>query len=185
MKSISKKMRQWILGSALVITAVLIWWVYVYSPLKDQREELAVDVSQVSQERDRLAQRLKRLSNKKQSQQEIQETLDRLSRLVVSGNSLEEVSAETHLWVQTFLGSHNLSLKAYKGLPPSKWRDYPLSRIEFQLRATTQGLSDLLENLEKIEKAIRIEKLGVNFRRGKENDLRISLHLSTLFVEGF
>ena len=38
--------------------------------------------------------------------------------------------------------------------------------------------------VEKMEKAVRIEKLSVNYRRSKENDLRVTLNLGTLFVEG-
>jgi len=59
-----------------------------------------------------------------------------------------------------------------------------LSRVEFQLGANIRGLSDLLDDLEKMEKAVRIEKLSVNYRRSKENDLRVSLNLGTLIVEG-
>ena len=57
--------------------------------------------------------------------------------------------------------------------------------MEFRLSANTQGLSDLLENLENMAKAVRIERLEVNYRRSKEHDLHVYLRLGTLFVEGF
>ena len=114
---------------------------------------------------------------KKQDHRKMEETLAQFAGLVVPGNSPEEVSAHTQLWVQEFLENQGISLKAYKGLSPSKWRDYPLSRVQFQLGATIQGLSDLLESLENMEKAVRIEKLGVNYRRSRENDLLVSLDL--------
>ncbi len=184
MKPITKKMRQWFLGSALIITSVLVWWASVYSDLQDNREILAADVSQFSHERDRLKQKVKELSGNKRNHREMEETLARFSGLLVQGNSIEAVSAQTQLWVQEFLAKYDLSLKTYKGLSPSKWKDYPLSRVQFQLGTNTQGLSDLLENLETLGKAVRIEKLGVNYRRSRENDLRVSLHLGTLYVEG-
>jgi hypothetical protein len=184
MKPINNKMRLWILGGILVVISVLVWQVHIWSPLQDQKDALEVELSVVSQERDRLAQRLERLSDTEENQRKMEETLDQFTGLVVQGNSPEEISAHTQLWVQEFLEKQGISLKAYKGLSPSRWRDYPLSRVQFQLGATTQGLSDLLENLENMEKAIRIEKLSVNYRRSRENDLLVSLNLSTLFVEG-
>ncbi len=163
----------------------LVWWFNIYSPLRDKRYELAEDISFASHERDRLVQKLERLSDKKQNKQKILESHARLSSLVLQGSSMEQISAQVHAWLQEFLENHHhLSLKTYKELPPSKWRSYPISRLEFNMNATTQGLSDLLENLERIEKALRIEKLGVSYRRSKEHDLRISLQLGVLFVEG-
>jgi hypothetical protein len=52
------------------------------------------------------------------------------------------------------------------------------------INATTQGLADLLERLEYLEKAISIEKFSVDYRKSKEMDLRVSLELGALFVEG-
>jgi len=177
-------MRQWFLCSALILTPVLVWWVLLYSPLKDQRDELKAALSKDSQESALLKQRLKKLSEKKQGHPQTQETLAGISRFVVPGNSLAEGSAHTQQWIQEFLQNYDLSLQSYKGLSPSKWQEYPLSRVEFQLGANIRGLSDLLEDLEKMEKAVRIEKLSVNYRRSKENDLRVSLNLGTLIVEG-
>jgi hypothetical protein len=184
MKPISKKMHQWVLFSALILAPVLVWWVILYSPLQAQRDELEAAVSKDSQESVLLQQRLQKLSKKKQSHQETQATLAGISRLVIQGNSLAEVSAHTQQWVQAFLQNYALSLNSYKGLSPSNWQEYPLSRVEFQLGANIRGLSDLLEDLEKMKKAVRIEKLSVNYRRSKGNDLRVSLNLGTLFVEG-
>jgi len=181
MKPISKKMHQWVLFSALILAHVLIWWVFFYSPLQEQRDELKAAISKDSQENVLLQQRLQKLSKKEQDRQK---TPAGISRLVVPGNSLAEVSTHTQQWVQAFLQNYDLSLNSYKGLSPSNWQEYPLSRVEFQLDANIRGLSDLLEDLEKMKKAVRIEKLSVNYRRGKENDLRVSLNLGTLFVEG-
>ena len=184
MKPINKRVRQWFLCSALILAPVLVWWVILYSPLQTQRDKLEAAVSKDSQENVLLKQRLKKLFKKKQDHQEIQATLAGISRLAVPGNSPAEVSAHIQQWVQEFLQNYGVSLKSYKGLTPSNWQEYPLSRVEFQLGANIRGLSDLLEILEKMEKAVRIEKLSVNYRHSKENDLRVSLNLGTLIVEG-
>lgn len=181
---INKKMRQWFLGVTLILVCLIVWWKLVYSPWQEKRDYLAGQVDMKTQERDRLAQRLEKLSDSKKGHGTVLETHTRFTELVVRGNSPDEVSAQTQLWVQEFLESRALSLKAYKSLPPGNWREYPLGRVQFQLGATTQGLSELLEMLEHMEKAVRIEKLGVNYRRSKDYDLRVSLQLGTLFVEG-
>lgn len=176
-------MRQWILGVALVILFVFVWWDQVYSPLRAEQAELAVDLFQGDQERDRLRQRIERLFHTPQNQKKMEETMASLQRFVVPGNSLEDISANIQIWVQKFLESHDLSLLTYRGLPSSKWREYSVSRVRFQLNASTQGFSDLLERLENMEKAIRIESLGVEYRRSREKDLRVSLDLGA--VAGF
>jgi len=184
MKPIDKKVRHWLLGSALILISCLVWWTYLLSPLQDQRNELALDVSKAEQESDRLKLRMQKLSEKKQVSRESEAMLSQYAAVVGPGKSLEEVSSHTQQWVQEFLKNYDLSLKSYKGLSPSMWQDYALSQIEFQLEANIQGLSDLLEDLEKIEQAVRIEKLSVNYRHSRENDLRVTLRLGTLFVEG-
>ena len=168
----------------MIIACVLLWWLHVYSPLQDQRDELTAGLSQASQERDRLTQRLKRLTDTEKNPKKMKEILARVHGLVGQGNSLEEISAHTQLWVQGFMENHDITLKAYNGISPSKWRDYPISRVQFQMDATTQGLSDLLESLENMEQAVRIEKLAVDYRRSRESGLYVSLDLGTLFVEG-
>ena len=150
----------------------------------EQRDELEVGVSKKSQTYDLLNQRLGRLSEKRQDDQNVEASVAKFSKLIIPGNSLEEVSARTQHWFQEYLKDYDLTIKSYKGLSPSKWQEYPLDRIEFQLTASTQGLSDLLEDLEKMEKAVRIEKLSVNYRRSREKDLHVSFRLGTLFVEG-
>ena len=184
MKTINKKTRHWVLGSALIIFACLVWWTYLFSPLQDQRNELSVDVSKSEQERDRLKLRMQKLSEKKQVSRESEAMLSRYATVVGPGKSLEEVTSHTQQWAQEFLKNYDLSLKSYKGLSPSTWQDYTVSQIEFQLEASIQGLSDLLEDLEEIEQTVKIEKLRVNYRRSRENDLRVTLRLGTLFVEG-
>ena len=184
MMLIDKSTRRLLIGGALALTTLLIWWVYIYSPLQDRRDELTEEAAQLSQEHERLTQRLEKLSDTEQNKQEIQNTLSRLSDLTLQGKGLEEFSAHTQLWVQEFLENHDLSLNAYKSLSPSRWRDYPLGCVQFQLSTTTQGLSDLLENLEKVEKAFRIEELRTSYKRSKEHGLRVTLHLGALFVEG-
>lgn len=184
MKPIHKKTRHWILGSVLILVACLVWWSYLFSPLLDQRNDLSIDVSKAEQEIDRLKLRIQKLSKEKQVDGESEAMLSRFTAVMGPGTSLEEVSSHTQQWVQEFLKSYDVSLKSYKGLSPSMWRDYSMSQIEFQLEASIQGLSDLLEDLEKIERAVRIEKLSVNYRRSRENDLRVTLRLGTLFVEG-
>jgi hypothetical protein len=169
---------------ALILVIVLVWWGLFYSPLQDERGNLEVAVLKVSQKNVRLEQRWKKLSKMQPDPRKAQKTQIGIPRLLVPGNNLKEVSVHTQEWFQEFLRSYDLSLKSYKELPPSMWGRYPLSRVQFQLDTNIRGLSDLLEDLENMELAVRIEDLSVSYRRNKEKDLRVSLNLGTLFVEG-
>ena len=184
MKTINKKKRYWFLGGALVLTVVLVWWAQAYCPLRDQRDEKAVELSKLIQERDRLKQRRDKLSGAGENHRRTNEVLAQVREWVVPGKDPEEVSAYTQLWIQEFIQGHDLSLSTYRGLYPSKWEDYTLCRVQFQINATIQGLSDLLESLENMGKAITIQKLRVDYRRSREMDLHVSLELGALFMEG-
>ncbi len=169
---------------ALVLLCVFVWWDQIYSPLRAEQAELTARLFQGVQERDHVRQRFERLLVTPRNSREMEEKMSSLRRLLVPGNSLEEASANMQLWVQKYLESHDLTLRTYQGLAPSKWREYPVSRVRFQLNASTQGFSDLLESLETMEQAVRIEGLGVEYRRSREKDLDVSLDLGAVFVEG-
>ena len=56
--------------------------------------------------------------------------------------------------------------------------------MELQIETGMQGVSDLLEYLEKLNKVIRVERFSVSYRRKKDADLQISLQIATLQMEG-
>ena len=99
-------------------------------------------------------------------------------------DSVEEISAGTQSILQQFLDKNTIPIKAYKDLPASKWREHPISRVELQIETGMQGVSDLLEYLEKLNKVIRVERFSVSYRRKKDADLQISLQIATLQMEG-
>lgn len=184
MRTISRKMRGWIVGAVLVLACLLVWWVRIYSPMRDQLQDMSLDQKRASDKRDLLTEKLKKLSQDEKNPQKTQEELARYANLVVDGQSVEEINASTQARVQAFLESHEIPLRAYKELTPSKWKEYAEGRVEFTLSTTTQGLSDLLAFLEKLDKVIRIERLTVSQRRIRGgSELNVSLQLGTLFVE--
>ena len=108
----------------------------------------------------------------------------RFDALKIDGKTLEELSAGTQSILQQFLDKNTIPIKAYKDLPASKWREHPISRVELQIETGMQGVSDLLEYLEKLNKVIRVERFSVSYRRKKDADLQISLQIATLQMEG-
>ncbi len=184
MNLISKEKRYWLLGGASAVVLVMVWWAQVYSPAKEQRDELAVEHYKVKQERERLELRKEQLSAEAQAPAENQQSDDTPSSLLVPGQDPEEICGHLQMWLQEFTADHDMSVTNYRALTPTRWRDYSLCGVEFQMNGSMQGLSDLLESLDRMKQAIRIERLNVDYRRSREKSLRISLELGALFVEG-
>jgi len=85
--------------------------------------------------------------------------------------------------LQQFMEQKGLAIKTYKELPPGKWQEYPVGRIEVQFETNMQGLSDTLEYFESLNRLVRIERLTINYRRTKQSDLLISMQIGILLLE--
>ncbi|MEA3241797.1 MAG: GspMb/PilO family protein [Pseudomonadota bacterium] len=183
MKRISKRSRQWLLGLVLILTALCIWWVYDYEP---RRSQLAFTEDALRQERERhemLTSRLQRFSADDKKQQSQNQQLEALSARIVPGKSIEEVNAQAQIELQKFLDDHEISLTSYRAMAPGKWRDYKLAKMRFSLNITTREFSRVLEYLEKLDKAVRVTGMNIRYRKRKTGLLRITLELSSLFME--
>ena len=179
-----KRKRILTFGVAGLICGVLIWWAQIYDPLQEQQRDLATELERLTQERFQSIEKIKKLSEFVETQKTIENDLARFDALKIDGKTPEELSASTQAIFQQFLDKHTIPIKTYKDLPVSKWREHPISRIEIQIETRMQGISDILEYLETLDKVIRIERLTVSYRRMKENDLQISLQIATLQMDG-
>ncbi len=179
-----KRKRRLIFGVAGVICGMLVWWAQIYDPLKEQKTDLSTELERLTQERDQSIEKLKKLTEYVETHKGAENALARFDALKVDGKTLEELSASTQAVLQQFLDKHAIPIKVYKDLPPSKWREHPISKIELQIETRMQGIADLLEFLETLNKVIRIERFTVSYRRMKDTDLQISLQIATLQMEG-
>jgi len=183
MKRLNKRARQWLLGLVLIMMALLIWWVYDYEP---QRSQLAFTRDAVRQARERqemLHNRLQRFSADDEKQQLQNKQLETLSAKVVSGKSIEEVNAQVQTQLQKFLDDHDISLSSYQAMAPGKWRDYKLGKMQFRLSTTTRKFSQVLDYLEKLDKAVCVTGMNVRYQKRRKGLLNVTLEISTLFME--
>lgn len=171
-------------GMAAVACGLLIWWAQVLDPLREKQNDLSSDFKKLTLDRDQSVEKLKKLKEFIGSHKAAENDLARFDALKIDGRTLEELAASTQAILQQFLEKHSIPIKAYKDLPASKWREHPVSTIEVQIDTNMQGLSDLLEFLETMNKAVRIERLTIAYRRMKETDLLVSLQITTLQMEG-
>ena len=183
MRTVTKKTRQLLKGSAVIFAVLVCWWVFVYSPLRARVNEQTIVLNGIHDEQERLIQKYKRLSASANDSAGIQSGLHRISNLLAEGQSVEEINAATQVFVQEFLAAHETPILAYKEISPSKWRKYTLGRVQIELNATTQGISELLNFLENLDKLIRIEHLSIISTRRGEDNLRVSLGLGTLLLK--
>jgi hypothetical protein len=179
-----KRKRRLIFGVAAVICGMLIWWAQIFDPLHEQKNDLFTELERLTQERDQSIEKLNKLTEFVETQKDVENELSQFDVLKIDGKTLEELGASTQAILQQFLDKHAIPIKAYKDLPASKWREHPISRIELQIETGMQGISDLLEYLETLNKVIRVERFTVSYRRKKDSDLQASLQIATLQMEG-
>lgn len=179
-----KRKRHVIMGAVGVICGILVCWAQIVDPLQEQKAELSAELEKLTQERNQLTEKLKKVAEFIASHQSVEREMTRFDALKIDGKTLEELSAGTQLILQQFLDKNTIPIKAYKDLPASKWREHPISRVELQVETGMQGVSDLLEYLETLNKVIRVERFTVSYRRKKDSDLQISLQIATLQMEG-
>ncbi len=183
MKRISRRSRQWLLGGILIMTALLVWWVYDYDPQLSQLTFTRDALRQAREHHEMLNNRLRRFSADERKQQSQNKQLEALSARIIPGKSTEEVNAQIQTELQKFLDDHDISLSSYQAMAPGKWRDYKLGKMQFRLKTTTRKLSQVLAYLEKLDKAVSISSLNIRFQNRKTGLLNINLELSTLFME--
>jgi hypothetical protein len=179
-----KRKRHVIMGAMGVVCGILVCWAQICDPLLEQRSELSAEQEKLTLERSQLTEKLKKAAEFIESHKTVEKDMSRFDALKIDGKTLEELNAGTQLILQQFLDKNAIPIKAYKDLPASKWREHPISRVELQVETGMQGVSDLLEYLENLNKVIRVERFTVSYRRKKDSDLQISLQIATLQMEG-
>lgn len=183
MKRLNKRTRQWLLGLALMATALLIWWVYDYNPQLGRLTFARDAVQQAQERREMLKNRLQRFLVNEKEQRAQNRQLEALSTKVIPGKSIEEVNAQVQTDLQKFLDDHDISLSSYQAMAPGKWRDYKLGKMQFRLSTTTRKFSQVLEYLENLDTAVAVTGMNIRYQRRKKGLLNVTLELSTLFME--
>ncbi len=179
-----KRKRQVVFGLIGLICGILVWWAQVCDPLQETKGDLSIELERLTRERDRSIRDMKEVTEFIESHKSIEKEMTRFDVLKIDGKTIEELSASTQSILQQFLDKNSIPIKAYKDLPAFKWREHPISRVELQIETGMQGVSDLLEYLEMLNKVIRVERFSVSYRRKKDADLQISLQIATLQMEG-
>jgi archaellum component FlaC len=182
LRNISRR-RKWIMLVGLALTGLLVWWAQVFDPLQSDLMDIREDIDRFQTERNRLTAEIEKVTGQIAANPVDPAELARYQEVKVDGRKIEEVNAATQAMIQQFMEQKSLSIKTYKELPVSKWREYPVGRIEIQFETQMQGLSDVLEYIESLNKLIRIERLTVNYRRTKQSDLLVSMQIGTLLLE--
>lgn len=179
-----KRKRQVAFGLIGLICGTLIWWAQVCDPLQEEKGDLSTELERLTREHDRSIRDMKEVTGYIESHKAVEKEMVRFDTLKIDGKTLEEISAGTQSILQQFLDKNTIPIKAYKDLPASKWREHPISRVELQIETGMQGVSDLLEYLETLNKVIRVERFSVSYRKKKDADLQISIQIATLQMEG-
>ncbi len=179
-----KRKREILLWSVGFVCGVLIWWAQAYDPIHEQKNELATTRERLTAERAQLAEKQKKLVEFIAAHKSIEQKMSRFEGLKVEGKTIEALSATTQAILQQYLDKQKIPIKAYKELPAAKWRGHAISQIELQFETKMQGLTDLLNFLESLNKVVRVDRLTIMYRHMKDSDLFIVLQVATLQMEG-
>jgi hypothetical protein len=179
---LNKRLRLTAFGFLICFLAAAIWWTTLYTGLMEELGELKSG-QQIS------LHRLERLQSKKEAlwqenlvNREKQKDLQRLSNLLVGGDSAVDVNTEAQKLIRSFWEEHDINLDTFREIPSGKWRDNVLLKLNYQFKCELDDLSDLLNYFEKLEKVIKIEKLNIHYLKRKQDNLQVILTLGILSI---
>ncbi len=175
--------QQWLAGGVIILLSVLVWVVYFYVPLKDKKNEIASECTVYRDRIKQLDQRLKKLNTLEKTFLSKKNGLTRFSKIMIYGKSIDDINAETQILFQTFFEKNDITLTSYKVLSGSKWKNYDLGRVEFNIVTSMTGLDKILKYAENLDKVVRIENLNINYTAKRTNPLRVNLRMETLFLD--
>jgi hypothetical protein len=182
LRIINRKKWRWAIGIALGLAVALVWWLMIFEPLEDRMSEISANIEKESLEVHHFKKELKKISSAIDAYKGQKGNFERLSNVFIGGETLEETIATVQASFQKFLEDHHISLIAYKELPPGKWQEYPVGRLEFRLSASIESLSEVLRFLETLKGATRIERIVISYRSRRNEGLQVLLRIGTLFV---
>jgi len=178
-----KRNRQWLMGAALAILTVLVWWVYFYSPLQANLSETKDEYALKLEKKLRVKKKIRELETI-HSDNMIQETeVQGFATLMIPGKNIEELNAVIQQKMQNFMDKNSIPLLKYQVLEPGRWMDYDMGVLEFTITTNHHGLASLLKYLEELKQLVRIGQMNINYSRSRENNLHITFRLETLFVD--
>lgn len=176
--------RKQLLAILLLFTFALIWWAQVYDPMSGQLQDLQNDIENLQGKIGRQSEKLNRLTEQIQEEGNIDRRVNELSRLRVPGKRIEDIHSATQTLFQQVLEKNGVTIKTYKELPPGKYRNQTLAKIELQFDTTLQGLSGVLEQIDAFTQLVQVEKLTISYRRTKETDLSVTMQIGALVIGG-
>jgi len=181
-----KRIKNLVLGSIVAVLVFLIWLRFVYSPLMQDQENLRTENATLHASLEMLQFEKQKLDRAVQVSSDKQQRLEKLAKLLVPGNSVQEVNASTQALMQKFWESHNIALRSYKEGRPEKWRKHTIGVVDYNFACKLEDLSNLLVYLDGLEKVMRIEKMTIRASRNRkrgEDQLMLALSIGTLFVD--
>lgn len=175
--------RKHFLAALAVISGILIWWAQLADPIVEKLNTLDERIVKLTKENSRLKLRMEKATALPTGDGIIQEAEARRQADLVKGRSLEEITLGIQAIIGELIEKESIAVKSYKDLPPAKWESHQIARIELQFELQTEKLAHFLEAVDDLKKALRIEKLMITSRQGKNEDLLVSVQLGALFVE--
>lgn len=178
----NRRLRFTISGLLIFFLSGLVWYNVLYQGLQKQLDTLNSKYQVSSHRLLRLESKKKRLEQQNIVNREKQKDLQRLSNLLVGGDSMVDVNTEAQKLLRSFWEKHKIKLDTYKEIPGKKWRENNVIRLNYQFKCELEDLSEMLNYFEKMQKVIRIETLNIHYLKRKNDNLQVIITLGVLSI---
>lgn len=178
-----KREKQWVAGGVILLLSVVTWMVYCYFPLKEKKNEIMSEYARYNDRIQLLNKRRKRLDKTEKAFISKGNDLTHFSKIMVYGESIDDINAETQALFQVFFEKNNITLTSYKVISSTKWKHYNVGRVEFNLMTSMAGIDKILKYIETLDRVVSVESLRINYTGRRANPLRVTLRMETLFLD--
>ena len=179
---LNKRLRFTVFGLLICFLTTAVWWTTLYTGLMEEIVDLKSGHKTSLHRLERLQSKKETLWQENLVNREKQKDLQRLSNLLVGGDSAVDVNTEAQKLIRSFWEEHDINLDTFREIPSGKWRDNVLVKLNYQFKCELEDLSDLLNYFEKLEKVIRVETLNIHYLKRKEDNLQVILTLGILSI---
>ena len=166
---------------ACILTGIM--YQYFYTPIFEKTKTLQL-------KRDKAVLYLKNLKKEKQGYGDIKKSFDKvykeyknISSSVIKGSSVNEVGENLQKIVLDFLEKNNIKARNYSRGRTIKKDKYYIVSVNFNIDVDINQFYDLISHFNNSKYLIRLDSVRVDYDRRHPQMLRLSMSLSTIYIE--
>ncbi len=173
-----------LLKYGLLILLVIMWYIFLFQPMKNAIEENRFKAQRLENRLKRLRSTLKSVKNLDKRLANARKGLEQRKKKLIKGANHQLVTSNLQDMLLKKASDVGLEVVTYKTASKKKWRNYTLAVVNLTVKADTNKLVKYLKSLEDMQKAIRIGSINIVTVRGRNPYLRVRMDVEALYMEG-